>query len=282
MRVRFAEVAGVLTRYYEAGEGPAVLLLHGVGMQAEVWMRTLPALAERFRVIAPDMLGCGFTGTGAWRDGPVHGPMLEHLAALADSLGLARFAVVGSSLGALFALLLHRAMPERTPSLVLVSSGSAFNDDAGLKAMYQAVWANGRRAYEAPYFDNCVQRLRTVLGPDAEVPEALVYAQMTSYALPGALEAFNRRLQALSDVEAWRPWRVQPHLGDVRADVLAVFGGRDPRANVEVARAELARIPRSRLSVYENARHYPQLEEPERFNRDVGEFLERSLMGNHA
>lgn len=273
MRLRFETIDGATTRFYDAGEGPPVLLLHGVGMPAEVWVRNMPSLATRYRVIAPDLLGCGFTEPGRYRGGAVHPYMIDHLAALMDRLDLERTAVIGSSLGALLALLLHLRLPERTPALTLVSSGSAFNNDDDLKAMYDATWKNGRSAYLDPSRQNCLRRMASIVATGTEIPEALLLAQMISYALPGALDVFDQRMAALAELESWREWRVQPRLPEVTAQVLAIFGGRDPRANVESARSELGKIKDSRLVVFDNARHYPHLDEPERFDRELLSFL---------
>ena len=273
MRIKFETIDGAVTRFYDAGEGPSVLLLHGVGMPAEVWVRNIPSLASRYRVIAPDLLGCGFTEPGRYREGPVHPYMIDHLVALMDRLDLSRTAVIGSSLGALLALLLHLRLPECTPVLTLVSSGSAFNSEADLKTMYEVTWKNGRSAYLDPSRQNCMRRMTSIVAPGTEIPEALLFAQMTSYALPGAIEMFDRRMTALADLDSWRQWRVQPRLPEVTAKVLAIFGGQDPRANVETARAELKKVKDSRLVVFASARHYPQLDDAERFDDEVLNFL---------
>ena len=242
-------------------------------MPAEVWIRNIPSLSARYRVIAPDLLGCGFTEPGRYTAGAVHPYMIDHLAALMDRLELPQAAVIGSSLGALLALLLHLRLPQRTPALTLVSSGSAFNGDADLKAMYEATWRNGRSAYSDPSRQNCMRRMASIVAPGTEIPEALLFAQMNSYALPGALEAFDRRMTALADLESWRLWRVQPRLVEVTAKVLAIFGGQDPRANVETARQELRKIKGSWLVVFDNAKHYPHLDDAPRFDREVLGFL---------
>jgi 2-hydroxy-6-oxonona-2,4-dienedioate hydrolase len=273
VRVRFETIDGANTRFYDAGEGAPLLLLHGVGMPSEVWIRNIPALAREYRVIAPDLLGCGFTEPGRHRDGPVHPYMLDHLAALLDALRLDRVALIGSSLGALLALLLHLRLPARTPALTLVSSGSAFNSDADVKAMYEATWKNGRSAYTDPSRENCLRRMGNLLAAGTEAPEALIFSQMTSYALPGALETFDRRMRAMVDLQSWAAWRVQPRLAEVAAEVLAIFGGRDPRANIDSARQELTKLRGSRFVVFENARHYPQLDETDRFDEEVLKFL---------
>lgn len=273
MRVHHLPIDGAPTRYYDAGDGVPLVLLHGTAMTAEIWIDSIAALSKRYRVIAPDLLGCGFTGVGRYRDGPPHPLMLDHIEALADTLKLETFVLGGSSFGALLALLLHLRMPERIPALILVSSGSAFNTDEQLEKTYEGSNRNGRAVFENPSYEACVRRMRNIVGEGTVIPEALLFAQMNSYALPGALEGFDRRRAALLDIESWRPWRAQPHLDKVKAKTLAVFGGRDPRANLESARRELAKVKDSTLIVFENARHYPQLEEPQRFNEIADEFL---------
>jgi pimeloyl-ACP methyl ester carboxylesterase len=151
-------------------------------LPAEVWIRNIPSLSAGYRVIAPDLLGCGFMEPGRYRGGAVHLYMIDHLAALMDRLELPRVAVIGSSLGALLALLLHLRLPQRTPALTLVSSRLTFNGDADLKAMYEATWRNGRCAYTDPSRQNCLGRLASIVAPGTEIPEPLLFAQMTSYA----------------------------------------------------------------------------------------------------
>jgi pimeloyl-ACP methyl ester carboxylesterase len=84
-------------------------------------------------------------------------------------------------------------------------------------------------------------------------------------------------MMAMVDIESWSAWRVQPRLAEVSAKVLAIFGGRDPRANIDTARHELAKVSDSRFVVFENARHYPQIDETDRFDDEVLKFLRASF-----
>ena len=87
MRVKFTEVNGIPTRYHHEGSGYPLLLIHGVGVSGECWLRNIDALAEDFQVIAPDCIGTGFTGIGDWQGGPPHPYTVKHLIGLADQLG---------------------------------------------------------------------------------------------------------------------------------------------------------------------------------------------------
>src|SRR5689334_4833991 len=101
-----ADAGGIKTNYLEAGEGPAVVLIHGSGPGVTSyanWRLVIPALAEDFRVLAPDMVGFGFTdrpsgveyGVQTWAD---------QVVGLMDSLGIERASLVGNSFGGAIAL----------------------------------------------------------------------------------------------------------------------------------------------------------------------------------
>ena len=128
---RFATLSHGRTRYLESGEGPPVLLLHGAGFipGADAWRVTIPALATRYRVIAPDALGWG-PGDQLDLDYSF-GYMVDSLREMQDALGLERTHVVGHSMGGWLASLLAYESPERVDSLVLVASGGLL---AGLMA----------------------------------------------------------------------------------------------------------------------------------------------------
>src|SRR5690349_10266102 len=100
--MRFVDVDGVQTRCLVAGDdaAPPILLIHGLSLTADIWSRHIEALGGRFRVVAPDMLGHGFTRPveGAVIDIPAK---LRHLLRLTEVLGFRRFAVSGSSYGGL-------------------------------------------------------------------------------------------------------------------------------------------------------------------------------------
>ena len=112
--VRFHDVNGVRTRCLEAGEGQAVLLLHGIGGHVEAFAKNVVPLAQRYRVIAVDMLGHGMTDKP---DGDYMPPdYAAHILALMDTLGIARAHIVGESLGSWVAYWMIQAAPSRVLS----------------------------------------------------------------------------------------------------------------------------------------------------------------------
>src|SRR6202046_4655152 len=100
---RPAVIDGLATHYLEAGHGDPVVLLHGgeFGISAEIgWEETIPALAERYRVLAPDMLGFGQSAKVIdFND--ARGMRIRHIARFGAELGVASAHFVGNSMGAI-------------------------------------------------------------------------------------------------------------------------------------------------------------------------------------
>ena len=275
MRVRFAKVKGVQTRYYEArpsgGGAGAVLLLHGAGMSADCWIRNIAELATDFTVYAPDELGQGMTESGAYAGGPPHPWIVDHLVDFVDHLGLGHFSVVGSSFGALIAGLLYFRLPDRVRSLVLVSSGSAVNQegDSDMQGAYQ----NGLSALNDPTPDNCRRRLERIFHDPSSVPSELVFMQASLYALPTARESYERRMRGMMQFEACRPHRIVGRLEQIAVPTLLLWGRDDPRGRYDRAQEAAARIPKAELIAIDNCKHHPHIEHPQRFNETVQKFL---------
>src|SRR5215469_17980561 len=172
MRARFIDVDGVRTRFLYAGKGPAVILLHGVGVSGDTFIRNIDALGQEFSVFAPDMLGHGFTDAVDLAGAPQIA-MVKHLGRLADLLQLERYSVVGSSYGALVAALMWFDRPSRVENLVLVGSGSTFHPPEEQRNTLKAAFANASQAMGDPTIDSCRQRLATICHDPHSVVEEI-------------------------------------------------------------------------------------------------------------
>jgi 2-hydroxymuconate-semialdehyde hydrolase len=117
-------VMGVDTHFHDAGDGPALLLLHGSGPGVSAWSNwraIYPALAESYRVIAPDQIGFNKTQP----TGPVsYGRQLwtDHALALMDELGIDRFNLIGNSMGGAIALSMVAARPAAIDRVVAMGT----------------------------------------------------------------------------------------------------------------------------------------------------------------
>ena len=284
MHVAFADIDGISTRYYHEGSGYPVLLIHGVGVSADSWLRNIDSLAADFHVIAPDTLGHGFTGTGDYRAGPPQPHVVDHLVALVEHLGLDRFAVAGSSMGAMLALLLYFRLPGRIERLILISSGSSTLSEEELSRTLKESFANGLSAIAHPTLESCRKRMENIFYDPAAVPDELVLMQLTMYALPGAVAAYEARMLGMMDLEGSRPYRVADRLGEIEVPTLLVWGRDDPRVIFARAQEAAAKIPDSRLVGFEKCKHHPHIEHAERFNALArgflkGEALEAAAVG---
>jgi len=274
MRVRFTEVGGVPTRYYEAGEGgPPLMLVHGAGISADAWLRNVDALGRDFTVVAPDTLGQGFTGIGDFDGGAPQPHFVAHLKALADRLGFDSFAMCGSSFGAMLCILTHFDLQDRVEKLILISSGSATLSEQEMLKSVQGAYRNGLSAMDNPDFEACRARLGRINRYPERIPEELVWMQVTLYARPGARENYRRIMEGLMDLDACRPWRVAERLHEIAAPTLMVWGMDDPRVIYRRAVEAADRIPRSTLVGIEACGHQPHIEVADRFNDLARRFL---------
>lgn len=276
MRARFIDVGGIRTRILEEGVGkrPALLLVHGFGAIAEHWFRNIDELGQAFHVVAPDLIGHGFTDPVRFGGTPPHPKTVDHLSALADALGLETFAVCGSSYGALISALLYFKNPQRVSRYVVCGSGSMFNTEEELAKALPAALANASQAMKDPTFANCRRRLGNICyGGEAAVPEATAHAHMLSYAYPHLLEVYEDAMRGMMDQAKSRPYRVLERLEQIRVPTLIVWGREDPRGIYQRAVENAPRFPNARLVTFEKCGHLPFLEQPAAFNREIVAFL---------
>jgi len=252
--------------YETAGKGPVLLLIHGMAGDFHNWDEVVGPLADHHLVIAPDLPGHGGSGPGGG-DYSL-GAMAAALRDLLAALGHERATLVGHSLGGGIAMQFAYQFPEMTERLVLVSSG-------GLGPEVSAVL----RAAALPGADRFIATtagpagaVGTVLGrglslfglrPNADVAE--VGRGYASLADPERRTAF---LATLRSVVGTRGQRV--NAGDrlylaEGVPVLLVWGDRDPIIPVSHARAAHELIVGSRLEIFENVGHMPQIEAPAKF-----------------
>lgn len=259
-------VDGIRTNFHDMGSGDPVVLIHGSGPGVSAWANwrlTLPVLSERYRVLAPDVLGFGYT------ERP-HRPTYDldtwtgHLVGFLDALGLERVSVVGNSFGGALALSLATRHPERVDRLVLMGSvGVPFRLTPGL----DAVWG----------FEPSLSHMRALLDVFAYdrslVSDDLARLRLEAATRPGVHEAFS----------AMFPPPRQDHIDALTIDEdlvraiehpTLVVHGRDDRViplSTSLRLHEL--IDDSQLHVFGRCGHWVQIEHADAFNRLISDFL---------
>ena len=259
--------AGIRTNYHDSGgAGAPVLLIHGSGPGVSAWANwrlVMPALAQQARVIAPDMVGFGYTerpqGFVYNMDAWVH-----QAVGLLDALGIERTDLVGNSFGGGLSLALAIAHPERVRRLVLMgSAGVSFPLTEGL----DAVWG----------YTPSVENMRAIMDyfafDQGLMSDDLARLRFEASIRPGFQESFaamfpaprQRWIEALASAEA--DIRALPH------QALVIHGREDRVIPLATSLTLSSWIQRSQLHVYGQCGHWTQIEHAARFARLVGAFL---------
>ncbi|MGC1355907.1 MAG: alpha/beta fold hydrolase, partial [Xanthobacteraceae bacterium] len=258
-------VASGTTRIIEAGEGPAVLFVHGFGARADRWRSTVERFAAQgYRAIAFDLPGHGFASKEV--DGPCTVPQISsHLLALMDAMGIERAPLVGTSLGAHIVAHAATRAPHRVPGLVLIGA-------LGIVPITKQVAETIRRNVQVREREQFANKLRFVIHDPAMVTPQLIEEEWRMNTAPGVVEAFARIGNYLVDGIA----------GDYVAEkirnlypserLLLVWGADDravPPAVGEACRDALG----APLIFIKNANHVPYWEQPAAFDAAVLPFL---------
>jgi non-heme chloroperoxidase len=260
--VRFPGAPTLETLDIGERSAPAILLLHGVTDSWRSFEPVAERLASRFRVVAPSQRGHGRS------DKPMEGYRTRDFAAdaiaLADALGLHRFAVVGHSMGAANALRLAIENPGRVAALALVGGFARFATNAAVLEFYEGAI----RGLRDPIDEAVAREFQASTLTRAIDPEFFEMVVRESLSAPAHVWR--------SCFEGFLEDDFADELALVRAPTLLLWGDRDafvPRGDQD---ALLAGIAGSRLRVYEGVGHGLHWEEPERFVRDVEGLLETS------
>lgn len=279
MRARFVDVDGVRTRFYEEGAGAPLVLVHGVRMGADSWFRNIDQLAVDRRVIALDLLGCGFTDSLSEPGSEPMNEMLAHLRSFLDVLGLERVDLLGTSRGGLLVSNLFLRDPERFRSLAAVCTEVTLGGTAEmLTATMGESRANVGSLYDNPTFANVRETMSRVVYDINTVPDAVLLMQVTSAALPGARESYERRsggtaVHGAVNTDFYLGEDLGARLGAASTPFLGIWGANDPRGN-KVAADNVARlVPHGQYHTFDRCGHFPYIERPEKFNRTVNQFL---------
>jgi 2-hydroxy-6-oxonona-2,4-dienedioate hydrolase len=272
---RFIDAAGIRTRVIEAGDGPALVLLHGTGGHAECYLRNLGSLAAGYRVIAYDMVGHGFSAK------PDHPYTLdvyvEHLRALLDALGIDHCHLSGESLGGWVAAWFAQAHPGRVDRLILTTPGNVTSKPDTMRVIRDSTL----RAVAEASTETVRARLEWLFAPSTRhlVSDELVAIRLAIYTQPGAEQAM-RNVLVLQDPEVRARWAWDAEwTGRIIAPTLIIWTSDDPTG----ARAEgellAGWIPGARLVDIDGAGHWPQWERPDEFDRLHREFLDAGPTG---
>jgi 3-oxoadipate enol-lactonase len=243
----------------DAGDGPALVLLHGHPFDRSMWRGQLRALGGEFRVVAPDLRGYG--RSPAQGDVALMSDLAGDVFGLLADLGIDDFAVVGLSMGGLVAMEIAIADPQRVWALGLVATTAepVTEDERRARlAMAAEVQSNG--------MDPVVQSMAPKLfGPDPD-PQLVdsVRVMMAGNNPQGAAAALRGRAQ--------RP-DYRDGLRTLRMPSWVCVGTSDAWSTAEVTRELVGCLNEPRTLTLQDVGHLPNLEAPARFDRELLDFL---------
>ncbi len=271
---RDVRLHGRQVAYAVGGEGPTLLFIHGIGGDWRTWEPVLDGLARRHHVVAVDLPGHGRSAKGAG-DYSL-GALASALRDLGGALGIERATVVGHSLGGGVAMQFAYQYPERCERLVLVSSGG-LGPDVGLVLRLASLPGSELVLSLAAPAGRSLINLATNAGRTLwlrPTANAEFYARtFAALADPETRAAFLGTLRGVVGtrgqlVDARDRLYLAEHM-----PTLIVWGERDAVLPVDHGYAAQEAMPGSRLEVFENAGHLPQLDEPGRFVAALDDFV---------
>ena len=263
---------------FGAPDAPVVLLLHGAGGATHSWRDIAPALAQPYRVIAPDLPGQGFTRLGALQRSSLE-LMADDSAALLRKIGVAPAAIVGHSAGGALALRLAQILPQRPAALVGVNAAlENFEGAAGIlfPMMAKALAMN-------PFAARAMARLAQAGTVERLISGTGSRLDPTGLALYRACIADSAHIDGtLTMMAQWRLSRLWSDLRRIEAPTLLLAGAEDRAVPPATAERAAARLPHGRAEILPGLGHLAHEEAPAEVGARIAAFLAAHIPGGQA
>jgi pimeloyl-ACP methyl ester carboxylesterase len=283
--LQFRTIHGYRRAFRVAGEGPAILLIHGIGDNSETWEAVQTKLAQRFTVIAPDLLGHGKSdkpradySVAAYANG------MRDLLAVLD---IDRVTVIGHSLGGGVTMQFAYQYPQLVERIVLVGTGGVTKDVhfalrlASLPIGSEAL-AFLRLPGALPALQVVGRVVGTVLGSTKfgrDLPDVVrVLAELPE---PTASSAFSRTLRAVVDWRGQVVTMLDRCYLTQSVPVQLIWGEDDSVIPVSHAQMAHAAMPGSQLEIFQKSGHFPFHDDPDRFVEVVERFIDSTEPSDH-
>jgi len=272
--LQYLDLHGDRVAYRERGQGPALLLIHGMAASSHTWRAVLPQLSTRHRVIAPDLLGHGQSAKP--RGDYSLGAIAVWLRDLLDELGVSRVTLVGHSLGGGIGMQFAHQHPDYCERLVLIGSGGLGPEVGWTLRLLSAPGAEFVLPVIAPppavALGNRLQMWLAAVGIHSAVAGE-TWSAYASLSDRQTRDAFLRTLRSVVDhrgqaVSAFNRLHFASGL-----PILLIWGDEDPIIPVSHARAAHEALPDSRLVILPGVGHYPHLEAAATVTDNLDDFI---------
>jgi 2-hydroxymuconate-semialdehyde hydrolase len=266
---QWAQTGSYRTNYHRAGSGAPLLLLHGSGAGVSAWANwrgVIGALQDEFDIIAPDLLGFGYTEQPEGLTYRFLDSWIEQIIGLLDHLGIEKTSLVGNSFGGALALHLASRYPERYDRVVLMgTSGVA----ATITTELDELWGY------TPSRETMQRVLRHMIYDHSRITDELVEMRYQGTLRPGVAESFAAIFPAPR--QRWWDAMVLPE-EKVRAlsQPFLMIHGRDDKVCPPASSQRLLElIPDSQLHMFARCGHWAMIEHQDRFHRIVRDFVRK-------
>ena len=268
----YVKVGGKNVRYWVEGEGPAVILVHGLTCSAEFWQYNVAPLSQQYRVYALDLIGFGRSDKGVGEFSLPYGAAF--IADFMDALGIERATLVGTSMGGAICAQFAAQFLPRLEKLILVDS-AAFGRELSLILRSWSFPIVGRVIF------SLYQRLfpliiRWAFYDRGSVDREWISGAAAMLRMPGVKESSLEVIRIGVDIRGQRDELLHDlhrQLRNMPAPTLIIWGSHDSAVPVSHAYAAQKLIPNSRVQMIDRSNHMPQLERPQEFNQLVLDFL---------
>lgn len=272
--LQYREVHGYRRAFRMMGDGPPLLLIHGISDSSATWTPVLPLLAQHHLVIAPDLLGHGASDK----------PRADYAVAayacgmrdLLSVLDIDRVTVIGHSLGGGIAMQFAYQFPERCERLVLVGSAGVGREVHPLLRLISAPGSEpGLALATAAPVRTAVRAIAPLLRVGLRLGKDFDYVLDRYQCLtnPTARKAFLRTLRAGVDLQGQVITMLDRCYLTAGMPTLILWGAQDHVIPVQHAFTAHQAMPGSELEIFENSGHFPHQDEPERFAKAVSAFI---------
>ena len=272
--VRYATIHGHRIGYRRGGEGPVLLLLHGIAGSSQTWIPAMEFLQAEYTVIAPDFVGHGHSAkpAGDYSLGNFANWMRDLLVVL----GIERATVVGQSFGGGVAMQFAYQFPERCERLVLVDAGGLGREVSLILRLVTLPASEYVMPVLFPAFarrwGDPVARLADQIGLRS-VPAREIWRSYRSLTDTEGRQAFVRTMRSVIDPGGQSVNALDRLYLAERIPTLIVWGQKDRIIPVSHAYQALDTAPGCRLEIMPGVGHFPQSEDPAGFVRILQDFL---------
>jgi pimeloyl-ACP methyl ester carboxylesterase len=274
-RYEEVELHGHTVGYLRAGEGPLVVLIHGITSSSESWREVMLQLSENHTVVAPDLLGHGRSAKP--RGDYSLGAYASGIRDLLGVLGFESGTAVGHSLGGGIAMQFAYQFPEYCERLVLVSSGGLGRE---VNPLLRAATLPGSELVLGVLTHAHALRVGEAVGAaagrlgmrfGADVAEfARGYASLQD---SGARDAFLRTLRAVIEPGGQRVSALDRIYLAEKMPLLVIWGDSDPIIPATHGRGLIDLVPTAKLVELEEVGHWPMIDEPYRVAHELADFI---------